>query len=81
MNILAEKLDIIELVTRTDDIVILRSVKELLEDDFSHDHWENLNTEQKARIKQAMESGKSGKLTPTKEVMATFRKQFEGGTL
>jgi len=45
MTISDKKLEIIELVTKTEDLTVLDTVKELLDDDFSHDHWENLSKE------------------------------------
>jgi len=48
MTISDKKLEIIELVTKTEDLTVLDTVKELLDDDFSHDHWENLSKEQLA---------------------------------
>jgi len=56
-------------------------VEELLDDDFSHDHWENLSSEQKARIKQSMDSIQAGNFRTTKEVMADLRKKLLNGEL
>ncbi len=75
MTIADKKLKIIELVAKTDDVGVLDSVEGLLEDDFSHDHWENLSSEQKARIKQSMDSIQAGNFRTTKEVMTDLRKK------
>lgn len=76
MTIADKKLKIIELVKQTDDVGVLDTVEELLEDDFSHDHWENLSDAQKARIKQSMDSIQVGNFRTTKEVMTDLRKNF-----
>lgn len=81
MTISDKKLQIIELVTKTEDFAVLDTVKELLDDDFSHDHWENLSDEQKARIKQSMDSIQSGNFKTTKEVMTNLRKKLLNGEL
>ncbi len=81
MTIADKKLEIIELVAKTDDVAVLDNVKGLLEDDFSHDHWENLSDEQKARIKQSMDSIEAGNFRTTKEVMTDLRKKLLNGEL
>ena len=81
MTIAAKKLKIIELVEKTDDVGILDTVEGLLDDDLSHDHWENLSDAQKARIKQSMDSIQAGNFRSTKEVMTDLRKKLLNGEL
>lgn len=81
MTISDKKLEIIELVTKTKDIGVLDAVKVVLDDDFSHDHWDSLSDAQKLRIKQAMDSADAGKLRPHKEVMTELRQKLLNGTL
>lgn len=73
MDIKAEKIELIELLLKTDNPKIIQSIKQILKKEKAKDFWDELSPEQQVEIKQGMSDIQTGKITDYEIFMSKHR--------
>ncbi|MEO5569712.1 MAG: hypothetical protein ABIT08_02695 [Bacteroidia bacterium] len=73
MNTHAQKLELIQLLLKTDSETILKKVKSVFKEK-DQDFWDELNEEQKSAIEKAIKQADKSELIPHEQVMRKIRK-------
>ena len=83
MDITAEKISIIQQITKINDEKLILAIKNLLDFGLEHleaqtepDFWTELNDEQKEAINISIQQLANGEGIPHEEVMASFREKY-----
>ncbi|MBC8757238.1 hypothetical protein H2O64_21390 [Kordia sp. YSTF-M3] len=73
MNIQAEKIELLKLLSNTDNPKTIQAIKQIFEKENATDLWDELTAEQKAEIKQATSEIESGNVTDYNSFMANHK--------
>ena len=74
MNIKSEKIEIAKLILETDNPVILRSIKNILNKDRKTDFWETLTSSQREEIENGISEIENGEILDYEDFMKNYRK-------
>ncbi len=76
MNIQAKKLEIVQLILKTDKPTLLDLISRILKQENITDWWDDLPEPVQRSIEQALEQAERGEIIPHEEVMEKIRKKY-----
>jgi hypothetical protein len=77
MNLQAKKLELVELIIKTEKPTLLKKVEEIFKKEKAVDWWDEISEAERKTINQGLAEADRGKLIPHEEVMKEVKAKYK----